>query len=120
MSVHLYINFHEHFLSLEAVCLSMSVCLYMYVYVSWGLLEVWGELASHKRSLTHCPSSQGWASRCPLLYVCLGNGWVGYLSYFHMLVCLTHVFPCILYLQVETGDGRIHILRRLERKVITT
>ena len=27
---------------------------------------VWGELASHKRSLTHCPSSQGWAS-CVLL-----------------------------------------------------
>ena len=74
----------------------MSVCLYMYVYVSWGLLDVWGELASRKRSLTHRPSSQGWASRCPLLhvytcmFVCLGNGWVGYLSflsYFHMLVC---------------------------------
>ena len=35
------------------------------------------------------PSSQGWASRCPLLYmfVCLGNGSVSFLSYFHMLVC---------------------------------
>ena len=38
------------------------------------------------------PSSQGWASRCPLLYtfLCLGHGWVGYLSflsYFHTLVC---------------------------------
>ena len=29
------------------------------------------------------------------MFVCLGNGWVGYLSYFHMLVCETHVFPCI-------------------------
>ena len=66
--------------------MSMSVCLYMYVYVSWGLVDVWGELTSHKRSLTHRPSSQGWASRCPLLYmfVCLG---MGYLSYFHKLVC---------------------------------
>ena len=67
----------------------MSVCLY--VYVSWGLLDVWGELASRKR-LTHRPSSEDWASRCPLLYmfVCLGNGWVGnlsFLSYFHMPVC---------------------------------
>ena len=72
----------------------MSVCLYMYMYeyVSWELLDASGELASHKRSLTHRPSSQGWASRCPLLYmfVSLGNCWVGYLSflsYFHMLVC---------------------------------
>ena len=29
------------------------------------------------------PSSQGWASRCPLLYmlVCLGYGWVDYFSF---------------------------------------
>ena len=42
---------------------------------------MWGELASHKKSLTHCPSSQGWASRCPLLYmfVWVMVGWV--LSY---------------------------------------
>ena len=32
---------------------------------------MWGELASQKRSLTHHPSSQGWASRCPVLYTCL-------------------------------------------------
>ena len=32
-------------------------------YVSVGHLDVWGELTSRKRSLTHCPSSQGWASR---------------------------------------------------------
>ena len=30
-----------------------------------AIKHVWGELASHKRSLTHRPSSQGWASRCP-------------------------------------------------------
>ena len=39
-------KFYECFLSLEAVC----VCLYACIDV---------------RSLTHHPSSQGWASRCP-------------------------------------------------------
>ena len=40
-------------------------CVYVCVhgYVSVGHLDVWGELTSRKRSLTHCPSSQGWASR---------------------------------------------------------
>ena len=46
-------------LSLEAVrvfvCMHVDVC-------ELGTL---GWLASHKRSLTHRPSSQGWASRCP-------------------------------------------------------
>ena len=42
----------------------------MYVCVNWGhLLDVWGELASHRRSLTHHPSCQGWASRCLVLYI---------------------------------------------------
>ena len=34
-------------------------------------------------SLPHYLSSQGWASRCPLLYimfVCQSYGWVGYLT----------------------------------------
>ena len=35
--------------------------------VSSRHLGVWGELASHKRSSTHHPSSQGWASRCLVL-----------------------------------------------------
>ena len=71
----------ECFLSLEAVC----VC------VSWGHLDVWGELASHKRSLTHCPSSQGWASRCPYKYmfVCQGYGWVGYFTSLFFLISLS-------------------------------
>ena len=47
-------NYIKCFLSLEAVC--VFVCMHV---------DVWGELASHKRSLTHRPSSQGWASRCP-------------------------------------------------------
>ena len=65
--------------------LLMSVSLY--VCVSWGYLDVWGELAI--ATLTNRPSSQGWASRCPLLYifVCLSHGWVGYLFIFHTLVC---------------------------------
>ena len=69
--------------------MSVNVCVLVRVCEH---LDVWGELASHKRSLIHRPSSQGYASRCPLLYmlVCLGHGWVGYLSflsYFHTLVC---------------------------------
>ena len=61
MCVFLFKKFYECFLSLEAVC--VFVCMYM--CVGWGHLDVRGELASHKRSLTHHPSSQGWASRCP-------------------------------------------------------
>ena len=38
-------------------------------------LGVWGELASHKRSSTHCPSSQGWASKCLVLSVFVGMVW---------------------------------------------
>ena len=57
---------------------------YIYMYVSSFLsigavvcimlvwtLGVWGELACHKRSLTHRPSSQGWASSVLLLCVCV-------------------------------------------------
>ena len=42
------------------------VCVYVYgMCVCWlGHLDVWGELASHKRSLTHRPSSQG-------LFICV-------------------------------------------------
>ena len=101
--MHLYIDSHEHFLSLEAVynvCLSMSVCLYMYAYVSWGLLDVWGELASHKRCLTHCPSSQGWASRCPLLYmfVCLLGG----LPFFSFLFSYASVLNTCISMYIYT------------------
>ena len=58
---------------------------------------MWGELASHKRSLTHRPSSQGWAFRCPVivcLFICLicryvtGCGWG--VSFSLILVCYTH------------------------------
>ena len=35
-----------------------------------GCLSVWGELVNHKRSLTHRPSSQGWAPKCPI-HLCL-------------------------------------------------
>ena len=60
---------------------------------------MWGELASHKRSLTHRPSSQGWASSY-YMFVCLGYGWVGCFTFFSFLfffklVCYAHVFPCI-------------------------
>ena len=48
--------------------LSGCVCMCVDVCICWlEHLDVWGELASHKRSLTHRPSSQGWASRCPVI-----------------------------------------------------
>ena len=60
-----------------------------------------GESWLATKILTHHPSSQGWASRHPLLYmfVCLGYGRVGYftflfLSLFLKLMCYAHVFPC--------------------------
>ena len=56
------------------------------------LVDVWGELASHKRS--HYPSSQGWAFRSPLLYVCLGYGWVGYLSFLSVIIKLVVCYIC--------------------------
>ena len=50
----------------------MYVCMCVgYACVCWlGHLDVWGELAGHQRSLTHRPSSQGWAFRC-LVFACL-------------------------------------------------
>ena len=55
----LYFPFIITFLNLECV-LCLCVC--------WlGHLDVWGELAGHIRSLTHRPSSQGWAFRCPVI-----------------------------------------------------
>ena len=47
----------------------MFLFVHVRIYVSSGHLGVWGELASHKRSLTHHPSSQGWASGCLELYM---------------------------------------------------
>ena len=93
----------------ERATVSSNIHIYMY-----NPRHVWGELASHKRSLTHCPSSQGWASRCPLLYtfLCLGHGWVGYLSflsYFHTLASVLNT--CIsMYVNSLTSCTCIHVL----------
>ena len=54
--------------------------------------------------LTHHPSSQGFASRCPLVHVythcTFVCGWVGYLTFlsvFLKLVCYAHVVvPCVI------------------------
>ena len=42
----------------------MFLLVHVCICVGSRHLDVWGELASHKRSSTHHPSSQGWASRC--------------------------------------------------------
>ena len=74
-----------------------TMCLY--VCVSWGHLDVWGELASHKRSLTYRLSSQGWASRCPLLY--LSGSWLGGLPFLCSYASV--LFPCIYLYSMGVG-----------------
>ena len=66
--------------------------------MSWGHLDVWGELASHKISRLGIKISLSIA-----IYVCLSGQWLGgllhlsFLSYFFKLVCYAHVFPCTLF-----------------------
>ena len=77
---------------LHNVCIPYCAC-----FAVWTL-GVWGELACHKRSLTHRPSSQGLAP-CVLLLllVCLFHGmgvsWVSFSV--SLLVCYTHIIPCM-------------------------
>ena len=61
--------------------------------MSWGHLGVWGELASHKRYLTHRPSSQGWASRCPYSYM-----------YMYMYICR------LMRRRIKVADPRIFLV----------
>ena len=63
-------------------------------------LGVWGELASHQRSLTHRPSSQGWASRCLSLsgfyFGLMGCIWVAGLSFcLYLLIIASVLYTCI-------------------------
>ena len=71
---------------------------------------MWGEVVNHKRSLTHRPSSQGWAPKCPVInifvfvwlyFTCVVCWfWVSILSslplydYLSYVVCYAHVFSC--------------------------
>ena len=80
-------------------------------------LGVWGELVNYKRSLTHCPGSQGWAPECPIHFVfvctvsvwCVGPGFpsfllflYNYLSYIYV-VCYTYVYSCtIMYIHEQS------------------
>ena len=65
---------------------------------------MWGELASHKRSLTHAPSQfSKLGIQVSLAIICLFVwamvGWVALpffsFLFFFKLVCYAHVFPCI-------------------------
>ena len=66
----MYLSFIITSLNFECV-LCLCVCAWdvcVCVCVCWlGHLDVWGELAGHNRFLTHHPSSQGWAFRCPVI-----------------------------------------------------
>ena len=68
--VHQYTHEHCCFVGISTMysIVFMFTCMYV---------GAWGELVNHKRSLTHHPSCQGWASRCPIHFVfarlyCLG------------------------------------------------
>ena len=62
--------------------------------------------------LANHPRSQGWASRCPLIYtfVCLGYGRVGYLTFlFYMFIyCAMHMYS--MYIYCYTGSIRLNIM----------
>ena len=67
--------------------------------ISWSHSYMY-MLASYKRSLTHHPSSQGWASMCPV-FVCGLGYWVGFLFLRYLLVC--YIYACIfVYFCYET------------------
>ena len=52
---------------------------------------VWGELASHKRSLT---SSQGWASNCLVLFMLIGHVFVMFLFGFSQFCFYSRLLGC--------------------------
>ena len=105
----------------HVVCLPHIYCYihctgtYTMYTCTWMCGESWLAI---KDSLTHRPSSQGWASECPLglhvfshihvyfshskinfkvlvsLFVQVG---ITFLSSLYMLVCYAHVIPCTVY-----------------------
>ena len=82
---------------------SYTLLLYVHVYTcTCNYVHVHGY--SHKRSLTHHPSSQGWASRCPLLHVymfiCLGC-LPFFFSVFLKLVCYSCTCISIMCMHVS-------------------
>ena len=79
-------------------------------------IGVWGELVNHKRSLTHCPSSQDWAPKCPIHFVIVlyGCGVLGldFLPYFSFSTLCSVLYTCIfMYIHlcklIESVLGRL-------------
>ena len=90
---------------------------------TWVCGESWLAI---KDSLTHRPSSQGWASKCPIIYSslyqfnynhvrCVLFVWVTFLSFLLLpyLVCYAHVFPCIhvctMYMYIHVRIMHVHV-----------
>ena len=75
-------------------------------------VHVWEELASHKRYLTHRPNSQGWASRCSLLYNIILN----------MLICLGYyvTLPFFLFCKSQCAEHRYFHEPVVARKQVNT
>ena len=93
-------------------------CVYHILY----MYNVHVELASHKRSSTHRPSSQGWASRCLVLCCWLVSGcllvcfvvarlfvWVGGLGVFSFLFSLPSSY-IVCYALVQYVHVPVHII----------
>ena len=57
-AMYMYMHVHVCKLTVEFAYVCACVC-----------VRMWGELVNHKRFLTHRPSSQGWAPKCPVQYV---------------------------------------------------
>ena len=125
--VSIFLNLGDEILIFNQV---VDICVYVCVhgYVSLGHLDVWGELATCKRSPT-VPVLK--ASRCPMhacvyaVYVCIVGGggvlrgkvglsmllgWVPFfffaLSVCYLLVCYAHVFSCTHKYILEVFQSR--------------
>ena len=78
-----------------------------------------GSWLAIKDSLTHRPSSQGWASKCPLciylyILVCMGGlVWIVFPFLFHSIYywCAIHVYfhVCVKSQSVTEASFRLHV-----------
>ena len=88
------------FYALRPCTVCVYVCLFVFpklwdlcLCVRVGHLEVWEVLVNHKRTLTHCPNSQGCAPRCCDLCVCSVQVWCIRFRFFSS--SMTNVATCI-------------------------
>ena len=91
---------YDYLSYIVCTCSVLYTCI-IFIYVHVHVCTV-HNIDNHKRSLTHHPSSQGWAHRCPIRvcvfvlfrYGVLGLGFLSLRLIY--LVCYTHIFSCII------------------------